>query len=62
MKYRCKNCGNPIEKRNGLCEDCIRDAVLLDRRIQQKTDEEILKEQERKPRSWRDIFYPQKGK
>jgi hypothetical protein len=56
MSFKCANCGADIKKKHGLCDDCKQAAAELDRRVQRKTEEEILRELETKPRSWRDMF------
>jgi predicted ATP-dependent serine protease len=56
MIFKCANCGTDIKKKHGLCDDCKKAAAELDRRVQRKTEEEILQALETKPRSWRDVF------
>lgn len=57
--YPCPNydhCGHYVEKAFRLCDDCRADAEELNKRTKRRTDEDVLAELERKPRSLRDIF------
>jgi predicted amidophosphoribosyltransferase len=62
MNEKCTNCGRPVSKRGKLCDECKREAAELDRRTRRPTDEETMDILERKPRSWKDIFYPARAK
>jgi hypothetical protein len=59
--HKCPNCHKDTARR-GLCDTCKREAAELDRRTRRPTDEETMDLLERKPKSWRDIFYPARAK
>lgn len=58
MEPKCPNCKRPTDRPARLCADCRKAAAELDRRTRRPTDEDVMDTLERKPRSWRDIFYP----